>query len=105
MTWIFIGIIVFLVYRIDVLNDKLRKANATIKAMEGNYTGELSSIREELNTVQLSAVNLERNMKILGEVGTLLDELATLRRAGVTNQDGRIIAIIDKLKECRGRVC
>lgn len=105
MTWIFIGIIVFLVYRIDVLNDKLRKANAAIKAMDGNYTDELSSIRNELNTVQLSAVNLERNMKILGEVGTLLDELTTLRRAGVTNQDARIIAIIDKLKECRGRVC
>jgi uncharacterized membrane protein len=105
MTWIFLGIIVFLIYRNDVLNDKLRKANATIKSMEGNYTGELSSIRSELNTVQLSAVNLERNMKILGEIGTLLDELTTLRRAGVTNQDGRIIAIIDKLKECRSRVC
>lgn len=78
---------------------------AKIKKLEGDYSGELESIRKELTGVQLAGTNLERNLTILGEVGTLLDQLSTLKKQGVPNGDTRIVQLVDKLKECRERIC
>ena len=105
LTLLLLVVIGFLMYVIDKQRDEKRKLLAKIKKLEGDYSGELESIRKELSNVQLAGTNLERNLTILSEVGTLLDQLSMLKKQGVANGDARIVQIVDRLKECRERIC
>ena len=105
LTLLLLAVIGVLMYVIDKQRDEKRKLLAKIKKLEGDYSGELESIRKELSQVQLAGTNLERNLLILSEVGTLLDQLSLLKKQGVANGDTRIVQIVDRLKECRERIC
>lgn len=105
LTLLLLIVIGVLMYVIDKQRDEKKALLAKIKKLEGDYSGELESIRKELTSVQLAGTNLERNLTILGEVGTLLDQLSSLKKQGVANGDARIVQLVDKLKECRERIC
>lgn len=105
LTLLLLVVIGVLMYGIDKQRDEKRKLLAKIKKLEGDYSGELESIRKELSSVQLAGTNLERNLLVLIEVGALLDQLSLLKKQGATNGDTRISQIVDRLKECRERIC
>ena len=86
LTLLLLVVIGVLMYVIDKQRDEKRKLLVKIKKLEGDYSGELESIRRELSQVQLAGTNLERNLLILSEVGTLLDQLSLLKKQGAVNQ-------------------
>lgn len=98
------AIIGWLLWYSDRLYGKLKAAKFELENNRAKYAKTLKSINAELDELRINSMNIERNLKKLGEIGDTLEALIRADEDCRIN-DPRIAELAKRLKECRDSLC
>lgn len=98
------AIIAWLLWYSDRLYGKLEAAKFELENNRIHYSNTLKEINAELDELRINSQNIERNLKMLGNIGDMLEELIRVEENCPIN-DPRIATLIKRLKECRDSLC
>lgn len=98
------AIIGWLLWYSDRLYGKLEAAKKELENNRTHYANTLKEINAELDELRINSRNIERNLKMLGNIGDMLEELIRVEEDCRIN-DPRIATLIKRLQACRESLC